>query len=50
MSHNTGQVGRVPAAASPDAQRHFEARLSYETDPSEVQEDQTAGAFARSSC
>lgn len=37
-----GQVCRVPAAPSTDARRHFEERMKYETDPSEVYEDQKA--------
>jgi len=44
MSTINSQVGRVPAADPADAQRHFEARLAYETDPSEVHEDLQAGA------
>lgn len=43
QNQTIGQVGRVPAADSAHATRHFDARLSYETDPSEVYEDQKAG-------
>ncbi len=38
----TGLVDKVPAAASEEALSHFQARRSFETDPSEVYEDQQA--------
>lgn len=43
MSDKTGFVDQVPPAPSDEALRHFQARRSFETDPSEVYEDQKAG-------
>ncbi|MDQ2621956.1 MAG: rhodanese-like domain-containing protein [Actinomycetota bacterium] len=43
MSEASGNVGKVPPAPSEEALRHFQARRSFETDPSEVYEDQKAG-------
>lgn len=43
MSTESGQVNRVPAAAPEEALQHFEAMRRFETDPSEVYEDQKAG-------
>lgn len=43
MTQTTGNVEKVPPAPSDEALRHFQARRSFETDPSEVHEDQQAG-------